>query len=77
MTFYNLTFVYFNNQIKYRHKMTRKEKYWYQKRKLKHVTAFLTLQEKAKLKRIVKQNSDLTLTRYVSRLLKNHIKDLE
>ncbi len=48
-------------------------KYWYQRRRLKHVNVFLTADQKLQLKKIVKEKSDLTLTRYLSRLVVKHI----
>ncbi len=51
------------------------KEHWYQKRKLKHITGFLTKEKKEALQRIAKKKSDLTLTRYISRLLEKHIRE--
>ncbi len=51
------------------------KQHWYQKKKLKHVTAFLTEKQRRELKRIVKETSELTLTRYVTTLLVKHIEE--
>jgi len=50
-------------------------KYWYQRRNLKHVTGFLSAEKKKQLRRIAKTVGDMTLTRYVTRLLERHIKE--
>lgn len=55
--------------------MTAKEKHWYQKQKLKHITAFLSSSKKQQLKKLAKDNNDMTLTRYVTLLLEKHLKE--
>ncbi len=54
-----------------------KKKYpqWYKMHGLKHVTGFLTLTEKQKL-RMIASAADKSLSRYVTRLLQQHIKDM-
>jgi hypothetical protein len=50
-------------------------KYWYQKRRLKHLNVYLTSERKDQLKEIVKAKSDLTVSRYLSRLVEKHIEE--
>lgn len=49
------------------------KKRWYELAKLKHVTGFLTPMEKAVLKKLA-EREERSLTRYVSRILREHIK---
>lgn len=56
--------------------MKKKYPQWYQTVGLKHVTGFLTVMEKQKLRRYA-QMADKSLSRYVTRLLQNHIKEME
>lgn len=51
------------------------KQYWYEKRKLKHVTGFVTYQTKLKLRELAKA-SDISLAKYVSRLLTKHANDV-
>lgn len=61
--------------MRYFHSMPEtEEKYWYQRRKLKQVSGFLTKKQKEELQRIARNKSDLTLVRYITRLLIDHIK---
>lgn len=53
---------------------TRKYDYWYRRRKLKHVTGFLSGVEKEFLKKLAKEQ-DQSLARYVTRLLQRHVKE--
>lgn len=48
--------------------------HWYQMKKLKHITGFLTAREKDSLKKIAKAHN-LTLSSYVTRMLKAHIQE--
>lgn len=52
--------------------MKKKYPHWYDRVGLKHVTGFITPSEKQKLKRLAKA-ADKSLSRYVSRLLQQHI----
>lgn len=56
----------------------KKKKYqqWYRKVGLKHVTGFLTADEKQKMKRLA-EAADKSLSRYVTRLMQQHIRDNE
>lgn len=69
----NLTFISLPDEKHYFNSMP--TKYWYQQRRLKHINIFLTAKQKIELKRIVKETSDLTITRYVTRLILNHINE--
>lgn len=70
-----MTSIGFKINMGYCNSMAGKEKYWYQKKRLKHVTGFLTKKDKELLQQIAKRRSDLTLTRYVTRLLEKHIEE--
>lgn len=56
----------------------KKKKYrqWYLTVGLKHVTGFLTAEEKQKMKRLA-QAADKSLSRYVTRLMQQHIRENE
>jgi predicted DNA-binding protein len=56
----------------------RQKKYpqWYKTTGLKHVTGFLTPTEKQKMKRLAAA-ADKSLSRYVTRLMQQHIRDME
>lgn len=56
----------------------KKKKYpqWYKTMGLKHVTGFLTADEKQKMKKLAAA-ADKSLSRYVTRLMQQHIKDKE
>ncbi len=47
---------------------------WYVKAGRKHVTGFLLPADKARIKRLAK-SADKSLTRYVTRLLEQHVRD--
>lgn len=54
--------------------MKKKYPQWYKKLGLKHVTGFLTADEKRRLKKLAGA-ADKSLARYVTRLMQNHIRE--
>lgn len=54
----------------------KKYEQWYKTVGLKHVTGFLTPTEKQKLKKFA-DAADKSLSRYVTRLMQQHIKEME